>query len=91
MQRALPRNVVTLAPLSAACLRRTLGRMKVRTATGVDAWTVAELRSLPDWSLQRLADALNSIEAGTQEWPHSTLEAWVSLIPKTENSPLPEE
>ncbi len=62
----------------------------MRAATVADAWTVAELRSLPDWCLQRFADALNAIEAGTQPWPHSIIEAWVSLIPKAEASLLPQ-
>ncbi len=81
-QRALPASTISLEPLTARDLRRTLSRMKVRAATGVDAWTVAELH----WSLQRLAKALNCVEAGTQCWPQHTLKAWVTLI-----SPLPEK
>ena len=50
-------------------------------ACGLDAWTVAELKKLPFWWWERLADMLDLIEQGAT-WPEPLLTGYLSFIDK---------
>jgi hypothetical protein len=79
---------MTLSDLTAADLRRALGRQGSHSAAGVEGWRVSELKELPDFLLGKLADLFNVIER-TGQWPASLERALVSLIPKGDgNEPL---
>ena len=49
-------------------------------ATGLDGWTVEDLRNLPLVLLNMLTDMLNRVEA-TGKWPTRLAEGYVPLIP----------
>ena len=94
--RRLPRNILKLRPLCGTALRKALMRMRVNASLGSDVWAVNELRSLPDWCLQRLAEALAAVEAaeegGESRWLQALLDACVALIPKGDgSSQLPQD
>ena len=50
-------------------------------ACGLDAWTVQELKKLPFWWWERLADMLDLIESGAP-WPQPLLTGYLSFIDK---------
>ena len=56
-------------------------------ACGLDAWSVAELKKLPFWWWERLADTLNLIEQGAP-WPHPLRTGYLSFIRAREPRPL---
>eukprot|EP00662_Eupelagonemidae_sp_cell21_P057018 gene57018-biopygen114705 len=70
-----------LDPLTAADLRRALGRMSSCSAGGLEGWRPAELKRLPLPLLELVATMLNCFE-DTGEWPDALLEAFITLIPK---------
>ena len=55
-------------PLTPDRLRETFKRMSLQTAAGADAWTVAELRLLPEPLLAKLCELLHMVEE-TGCWP----------------------
>ena len=61
-------------------LRKGLSRMKP-SALGLDGWSVADLRSLPDRLLGWLADLLREVER-IGKWPTRLAEGYTALIPK---------
>jgi hypothetical protein len=66
--------------------------MKRGASLAADIWSVKEMRSLPQWALDRLAEVLMLIEEEAVDgnsWDKEALLAWISLIPKSEPSPLP--
>jgi len=74
--------------LDGAQLRRTLQRMRSKSAPGCDGWRVDELKLLPVVLLDRLGMLLNLIE-DTGAWPKDLTTGTVSLISKGEGtSPL---
>ena len=59
--------------------------MPGRKASGIDAWTLAQLRLLPAAALESLADILTAVEAvGT--WPAAWAGARMVFIPKGEGN-----
>ena len=69
-------------------LCKGLSRMKP-SALGLDGWTLADLRSLPDRLLGWLADLLREVEH-LGRWPARLAEGYTALIPK-EGPPGPPE
>ena len=61
-------------------LRKGLSRMKP-SALGLDGWSLADLRSLPDRLLGWLADLLREVER-LGKWPVRLAEGYTALIPK---------
>ena len=61
-------------------LRKGLSRMKP-SALGLDGWSLADLRSLPDRLPGWLADLLCAVER-TGKWPAHLAEGYSALIPK---------
>ena len=61
-------------------LREGLSRMKP-SAQGLDGWSLADLRSLPDRLLGWLADLLREVER-LGKWPARLAEGYTALIPK---------
>ena len=61
-------------------LRRGLARMHP-SALGLDGWSLADLRSLPDQLLAWLADLLREVER-VGRWPARLAEGYTALIPK---------
>ena len=55
-------------PWTAVMVRAVLGRMRPHKAPGLDGWTVAELRLIPDAIIELIAELLNAVEGGTP-WP----------------------
>ena len=75
------RRVPMLAsPLDGPRLRKGLSRMKP-SALGLDGWSLADLRSLPDRLLGWLADLLREVER-LGRWPTRLAEGYTALIPK---------
>eukprot|EP00435_Cladocopium_sp_Y103_P072340 s129_g40.t1 len=72
---------MTLRPFTTDGIRNILTRMKTRSASGLDAWAVTDLRNLPDCLLDILTKLFTAIEA-TQQWPDALLFGFCSLIPK---------
>ena len=86
----LPQSVLQLGKIKVHHIRKALKRMRAAASLGADLWGVDELRALPDTVLQHLADVLSAMESdGRGEWPQELLQAFVALIPKTENDPSP--
>jgi len=82
------REEMRLEPLGGERLRRTLLRMKSKSAPGCDSWRVDELKRLPIALLDRLATLFNIIE-DTGSWPKALTIGLISLISKGEGtSPL---
>ena len=77
-----------LQALDAAELKVILSRMKTDTAPGLDGWTVADLKSLPNSCLNSLATFLQAVE-NTGVWPKALSVAKVTLIPKANGSTDP--
>ena len=61
-------------------LRKGLSRMKP-SALGLDAWNLADLRSLSDRLLGWLVDLLREVER-VGKWPTRLAEGYTALIPK---------
>ena len=61
-------------------LHKGLSRMKP-SALGLDGWSLADLRSLPDRLLGWLADILREVER-LGKWPTRLVERYTALIPK---------
>ena len=61
-------------------LRKGLSRMKPY-ALGLDGWSLADIRSLPDMLLGWLADLLREVER-LGKWPARLAEGYKALIPK---------
>ena len=61
-------------------LRKGLSRMKP-SALGLDGWSLADLRSLPDRLLGWLADLMREVEH-LGKWPARLAEGYTALIPK---------
>ena len=61
-------------------LRKGLSRMKP-SALGLDGWSLADLRSLPDRLLGWLVDLLREVER-LGKWPTCLAEGYTALIPK---------
>ena len=76
--------------MTASDLRRTMGRQKSKSAAGLDGWRVAELKSLPTFYLERLAELYNTIET-TGTWPKALTRARISLIQKGEGAEPPQQ
>ena len=51
------------------------------SALGLDGWSLADLRSLPDRLLGCLADLLQEVER-LGKWPTRLAEGYTALIPK---------
>lgn len=70
-------------------LRSVLNRMKVRSASGPDAWSVSDLKNLPDSMFSLIPELFKLIET-QQTWPDAMLHGYCSLIPKSagDTSPL---
>ena len=60
--------------------RKGLSRMKP-SALGLDGWSLADLRSLPDKLLGWLADVVHNVER-LGRWPTRLAEGYTALIPK---------
>ena len=73
---------VPMIPSRLECprLRKGLSRMKP-SALGLDGWSLADLRSLPDKLLRWLADLLREVEC-LRRWPTRLAEGYTALIPK---------
>ena len=72
---------MTLRPFSVLGIRKVLQHMKIRSASGPDGWTVADLRNLPDSILALLVNLFTEIER-SQQWPAVLEYGFCSLIPK---------
>ena len=72
-------------PLTAQTLRRSLSKMQSSGSCGLDGWRIAEVKSLPDFFLDRLAVLLNTVEE-TGVWPQALAQGAVSLIGKGEGA-----
>jgi len=84
----VPKHEMRTDLLNGERLRRTLARMRSKSAAGCDAWRVDELKCLPVAILDRLADLFNIIE-DTGAWPQALTVGTISLISKGEGaSPL---
>jgi ribonuclease HI len=68
-------------PWSAALVRSLLRRMPRRKAVGLDGWSVAELRLLPDELLAWCAELLETVER-TGTWPEALRRPEGLLLPK---------
>eukprot|EP00665_Eupelagonemidae_sp_cell47_P008443 gene8443-2313_t len=75
------RRPMTMKPLTAADLAKTIARMKTKQAGGMDGWRAHELKHFPAEILELLAGLFNRIES-TGEWPEALQRALVTLIPK---------
>ena len=80
---------MSLRPFTSEGLRKTLNRMKLKSASGPDAWSVSDLRNLPDQTFNLLPQLFQAIEE-KGHWPDNLLFAFCSLIPKApgDTSPL---
>ena len=81
--RRILRVPMTLADLMAADLQTTLTKQSTRCAAGMEGWRVAELKVLPTFLLDKLAQLLNNVEKSGR-WPRSLERALVTLVPKGE-------
>jgi hypothetical protein len=72
-----------LDPITADLIQSRLSITPARKATGLDGWSVADLKRLPAFVLAFLADFLNLVE-DTGTWPDSLSTGYISLIPKGE-------
>ena len=81
--RYIIRVPMDLADLTAADLQSTLAKQSTRCAAGIEGWRVAELKALPPFLLDKLAQLLNQVEK-TGRWPRSLERALVTLVPKGE-------
>ena len=66
--------------LDGPCLRKGPSRMKP-AGLGLDGWSPADLRSLPDTLLGWLADLLREMEC-VGRWPTRLAVGYTALIPK---------
>ena len=66
--------------LDGPSLRKGLSRMKP-SAMGLDGWSLADLRSLPDMLLGWLADLLREVQR-LGRWPTRLVAGYTALIPK---------
>ncbi|CAE7245912.1 pol, partial [Symbiodinium necroappetens] len=73
---------VALPRITAAHLRDAIRSMSDSSSGGADGWTVSELKSWPDFLLQKLADLLNDVEDSGGRWPPDLLLQVVALVPK---------
>lgn len=69
------------SPWTAGSVRAILRRMAARKKPGLDAWTVSELRLVPDALLGWIAELLEEVEAAG-EWPRQLCEPEGLLLPK---------
>ena len=74
------RVTMIASQLHGPCLRKGLSCMKP-SALGLDGWSVAGLRSLPDRLLGCLADVVREVEC-LGKWLARLAEAYTALIPK---------
>ena len=81
--RYILRVPMDLGDLTAADLQTTLAKQSTRCAAGMEGWRVAELKALPPFLLDKLAQLLNQVEK-TGRWPRSLERALVTLVPKGE-------
>jgi hypothetical protein len=81
--RYVLRVPMILEDLTAADLQSTLAKQSTRCAAGMEGWRVAELKALPPFLLDKLAQLLNLVEK-TGRWPRSLERALVTLVPKGE-------
>ena len=71
--------------VTAHALRKTLSKMRSSGSCGMDGWRTAEIKALPNFFLDRLAELLNIVEdSGT--WPQALAQGAVSLISKGEGA-----
>ena len=73
-----------MEPLTGGLLRGIVARMSVHKAGGLDAWSVRELRALPEQAFHDLARVLHQVEA-EGVWPVGLTGAVVALLPKKED------
>ena len=78
----------TLPNIEAVDLETSVSKMKSEKATGLDGWSVEDLKVLPKNCLAHLAELLNVIET-TGRWPGPLSKARVTLIPKSGGSTDP--
>ena len=71
--------------LTGAMLRKRAGQMGVKTADGLDLWSVALLKRLPMTFWDALAELLRMVER-TGCWPDRVAEGFTSLVPKGEGA-----
>ena len=85
-QRHFPRpRPMERTPLTVERLRRTIDRMKSNSSCGLDSWTVADLKMLPDSFLERLVAIYHIIEH-TGVWPDALTHGKISLLSKGEGA-----
>ena len=72
-------------PITAERLCRQFKDMKRSRATGLDSWTVVDMRNMPWPLLHMLAQLLNWVESHGV-WPEQLATGYIPLIPKGEGS-----
>ena len=72
---------LTMGDICPDDLWETLSKMSTSSATGVDGWSVAELRHMPPELLFRLCELLGKIEELGQ-WPSAIRQGLITPVPK---------
>ena len=77
-----------MPPLTGALLRDIICHVPAGKAAGLDAWSVTDLRALPEAAFDDLAEVLHRIEE-EGSWPRGLTGAVVALLPKKgDHAPL---
>ena len=79
---------MTLSRIEAADLECNIAKMSSEKATGLDGWSVCDLKALPKTCIAQLATLLGTVET-IGKWPHALSKARVTLIPKSSGSTDP--
>ena len=79
----IPRVPQGLPTITLEDLRSALGRIPSSGAGGLDGWTPADLKQLPDQIMEMLLPLFDLIES-SGVWPESLAWAGITLIPKGE-------
>ena len=87
-QLCAPTEPLRLPALDASDLSQRLTKMPLEKATGLDGWSVKDLKVLPEVCMHKLAAMLNTIEA-VGRWPRTLSKAKVTLIPKANGATDP--
>ena len=85
----VPRGAtIHLQSLTPEMLQDTLRHMNANGASGIDQWTIGELKQLPACILQRLCELYDQIEQ-LGRWPDNLTTGLVTPVPKEPGSLRP--
>ena len=81
--RYIRHSDMTARVLTGAVLLKRAARMGVKTANGLDRWSILMLKRLSMIFWDALAEVLRMVER-TGRWPDRVAEGFASLVPKGE-------